>query len=294
MVKQTLAGKVAVVAGGSRGAGRGVALALGEAGATVYVTGRTARGGPAPADGAPGSIEATADEVSARGGQGIAARVDHTVEAEVAALFARVEREQGRLDLLVNAVWGGADAVADLGGLDSLWQGPFWRHPPALWQSMITAGPYAYYLASRHAAPIMAAAGRGLIVGVTDGVLDGVPADDYGGQLLWDLGHHTINRLMFGIGVECKPHGVAVVTLMPGFMQTERVLMHLKTDADKQRFGFDRSESTQYLGRAVAALAADPAVLDKTARLHFVADLAREYGFTDVDGRQPPRFNPFG
>jgi NAD(P)-dependent dehydrogenase (short-subunit alcohol dehydrogenase family) len=258
--RSRLAGKVAVVAGASRGAGRGIA---------------------------------TAEEVTAAGGRGIPVRTDHTAEAEVAALFERVSREQGRLDLLVNAVWGGADAVVTLGDLDALWKKPFWAHEPGLWQHMMTAGPYAYFLASTHAARMMAAAGGGLIVGVTDGIVEGAPAGDYGGQLLWDVAHACINRLLFGMSVEGKDRKIAVVTLMPGFMQTERVLMLLKTEADKKRFGFEKSESTQYIGRAVAALAADPNVLDKTGKVHFVADLAREYGFTDVDGRYIPRFNPF-
>ena len=288
-----LAGRVAVVAGGSRGAGRGVARALGEAGATVYVSGRTTRLGPRPADGASGDIETTAEEVAAAGGVGIPVRTDHTAEPEVAALFERVAREQGRLDLLVNAVWGGADAITTLGDLDSMWKKPFWQQSPALWQHMMTAGPYAYLLASTHAARAMAGAGGGLIVGVTDGLVEGVPAGEYGGQLLWDLAHTCINRLLYGMSVEGKEKKIAVLTLMPGFMQTERVLMHLQTEADKKRFGFDKSESTQYLGRAVAALAADPDVLAKTGNIHFVADLAKEYGFTDVDGRYIPRFNPF-
>ena len=282
-----------MVAGGSRGAGRGIARALGEAGATVYVSGRSTRGGPRPADGAPGDIDTTAEEVTAAGGVGIPVRTDHTSEPEVAALFDRVVREQGRVDVLVNAVWGGADAVVSLEDLDSLWKKPFWQQTPALWHHMMTAGPYAYLLASTHAARQMAESGGGLIVGVTDGIVEGAPAGDYGGQLLWDLAHVCINRLLFGMSVEGKPKKIAVLTLMPGFMQTERVLMHLETDADKKRFGFDKSESTQYIGRAVAALAADAKVLEKTGKIHFVADLAREYGFLDVDGRYIPRFNPF-
>ena len=129
--------------------------------------------------------------------------------------------------------------------------------------------------------------------GVTDGVMDDTGTSDYQGQLIWDLAHHCVNRMLLGMSVEAKPHNIAVITLMPGFMQTERVLMYLKTEALKKSFGFHKSESTQYLGRAVAALAADPDVMEKTGKLLFVADLAQEYGFTDVDGRLIPRFNPF-
>ena len=287
-----LKGKIAVVAGASRGAGRGIALALGEAGATVYAVGRTARGGPKPADGAPGTVEDTAEEVTARGGVGIPARADCTAEDDVAVLFERVRHEQGRLDVLANAVWGAADGVTSTDDLMASWQRPFWEQPLRQWRDMMTAGPYAYYLTSWHAVRMMAAAGRGLIVGVTDFYVEGAKADDHGGQLLWELSHYAINRLMQGMGHEARSRGVAVVTLMPGFMRTERVLTAMKTEEMRKMFGFDQSESPEYLGRAVAALAADADVMRKTGKVHFVADLAREYGFNDVDGRRVPRFNP--
>jgi NAD(P)-dependent dehydrogenase (short-subunit alcohol dehydrogenase family) len=290
---QRLKGKVAVVTGASRGAGRGIALALGEAEATVYVVGRTARGGPKPPDGAPGTVEDTAEQVTARGGVGVPVRADCTVEAEVDAVFERVGREQGgRLDVLANAVWGAADAFASMEEWMAAWGRPFWEAGTREWQSMMGAGPYAYFLASSRAARVMAAAGKGLIVGVTDNVVEGAPEGEYHGQLMWDLAHRCINRMLRGMAVEGKPKGIAVVTLMPGFMQTERVLMNVKTEELKKMFRFDLSESPEYLGRAVAALAADADVLQKTGKIHFVADLAREYGFTDVDGRYVPRFNP--
>jgi NAD(P)-dependent dehydrogenase (short-subunit alcohol dehydrogenase family) len=289
---QPLQGKVAVVAGASRGAGRGIARALGAAGATVYVLGRTSRGGPPPADGAPGTIEDTAEDVTARGGVGIPVRADCTSEAEVVAAFERVGREQGRLDVLANAVWGMADGFPSMEDWQASWNRPFWEQPLRQWPAMMQAGPYAYFLASYHAARQMVKAGKGLIVGVTDGIVEG-STGEYGGQLVWDLAHHCINRLLLGMSVEAKPHNVAVVTLMPGFMQTERVLMSVKTEELKKMFRFDKSESPEYLGRAVAALAADEKVIEKTGKIHFVADLAREYGFTDVDGRYVPRFNPF-
>lgn len=288
-----LNGKVAVVAGASRGAGRGIARALGEAGATVYVAGRTTRDGPRPPDGAPGTVEDTAEEVTARGGVGIPVRADCTAEADVAALFERVRREQGRLDVLANAVWGGADGFTSLDEWMAAMNHPFWEQPLSLWQNMMTAGPYAYFLTSCHAARLMAPAKKGLIAGVTDGVLDGAPEGEYGGQLVWDLAHACINRMLHAMAAEGKPHNIAVVTLMPGFMQTERVLRSMKTEEVKKMFRFDKSESTEYVGRAVAGLAADAGVLEKTGKIHFVADLAREYGFTDVDGRYIPRFNPF-
>ena len=293
---------VAVVMGASRGAGRGIALALGDAGATVYVAGRTTRGGPAPRDGAPGTVDDTADEVTARGGRGLAVPTDATDAAQVARLFERVAAEQDGLDVLANAVWGAADGTASAAEAMAAWGTPFWELPAALWRHQMDGGPTAYFLASREALRLMVPRRRGLIVGVTDGLMEGTPKSvlngerfgDYAGNLLWDLSHVTINRLMANLATDAKAHRVAVVTLMPGFMQTERVARTMTTEAIRRRFRYDLSESTEYLGRAVAALARDRRVLSKSGRIHFVADLAREYGFTDVDGVQVPRFNPFG
>jgi NAD(P)-dependent dehydrogenase (short-subunit alcohol dehydrogenase family) len=285
--------KICLVAGASRGAGRGAALALGDAGATVYVAARSRRGGPGPNDGAPGTVEDTAEAVTARGGVGIAVTADCTDELAVAALFERIEREQGRLDVLVNAVWGAADAYSSSEAMLDDWGKPFWELPTSLWGAMMRGGPYAYYLCSVYAARLMAKTG-GLIVSVTDGVVEGATPDDVGGQLLWDLAHSTINHLMRGMSQDGKPRKIAAVTLMPGFMRTERVVRALKTDELKRMFKFDRSESTEYLGRAVAALANDSNVMAKTGKIHFVADLAGEYGFTDADGKRVPRFSPVG
>lgn len=293
---------VAVVMGGSRGAGRGIALALGDAGATVYVAGRTRRGGPAPRDGAPGTIDDTADEVGVRGGRGIAVATDATDPGQVAALFERVAAEQGGLDVLANAVWGAADGSDSAAESMAAWATPFWDLPAANWRHQMDGGPTAYFLASREALRLMVPKRRGLIVGVTDGLMEGAAETvlngdrfgEYSGNLLWDLSHVTINRLMACIAADVRRHRIAVVTLMPGFMQTERVARTMTSEAIRRRFRYDLSESTEYLGRAVAALAADRKVLSKSGRIHFVADLAREYGFTDVDGARVPRFNPFG
>lgn len=287
MKKLPLRGQVAVVTGSTRGAGKGIALALGEAGATVYVTGRSSREGAPPEDGAPGTVEDTAEEVTARGGRGIPVCVDCTSEQEVAQLFARVEAKQGRLDVLANAVWGGNERLDVLA-----WGRPFWEQPMDAWERTMGAGPRAYVLASREAARRMAAQGSGgLIVHVTDGLMaDG--SKPYAGHLATDLAHACIDRMVEGMSADLRPFHVAVLALMPGFMRTERVLRHLKTDAQKRQMRFDLSETPEYLGRAVAALAADPQRLRHTGQRTWVADLAREYGFTDLDGRQPARFDP--
>jgi NAD(P)-dependent dehydrogenase (short-subunit alcohol dehydrogenase family) len=155
----------------------------------------------------------------------------------------------------------------------------------------ILPGPFAYLLTSRHAARLMSERGSGLIVHITDGVM-GDGSRPYAGQIAWDLAHSAIERMAFAMSHDLAPRGVAVVAIMPGFMRTERVLMHLDTEEKRQAAGFHKTETPEYLGRGVAALAADPRAVAKSGKLLFAADLAREYGFTDVDGRQPPRFAP--
>ena len=256
-----LQGKIAIVAGSSRGAGRGIALALGDAGATVYVAARTSRHGPKPADGAPGTVEDTAEEVSARGGWGIAVRADLGNEDEAAALFRRVDGEQGRLDLMVDSAWG-ANFMPE-------WSKPFWGLSAGIWRDALCT-MNAAWLTSVHAARIMVKQGSGLIIHVTDNLHPDTSA--YRGQVLWDLGHEFLNRLVADMGRELKKRKVAVVGLNPGFMRTERVLMHMTTEAIKIQFRFDLSESVEYIGRAAAALAADPEVLRKTGELLWAAD----------------------
>ena len=278
---QRLSGQVALVTGASRGAGRGIALVLGEEGATVYVTGRSAHGGPATED-KPGTIDQTAEMVSARGGAGIPVRCDHTVDTEVEALLDRIKHEQGRLDLLVNNVWGGYERYSDADFDAAFWEQPLWR-----WDRMFDAGVRAHYSTSRQAAPIMIAQRSGLIVNTTfwdrNKCLSGLP---------YDLAKTAINRLAYAMALELRPHAVAAVALSPGWMRTEAVLGAYDTDEQhwQQVPALARTESPQYIGRAVAALAADPKVMEKTGRILTVGDLAREYGFTDHDGRQPPAY----
>ena len=276
MKTKTLEGQVAIVVGGSRGAGRGIAISLGEAGATVYVAARTSRNGPKPADGAPGTIEDTADEVTARGGTGIPVRADLADEEQAAALFRRVEAEQGRLDVLANGAWG-PNCIA-------VWSKRFWDLDGAIWRETLDTVSVCWF-ASVYAARLMAKQRRGLILHVTDNFPD--EPSKHRGQILHDLGHECLNRLIVSMAKEAKKSGVTVAGINPGFMRTERVLMSMTSEKVKKQFRFELSESVEFIGRAVAALAADPKVLRKAGQLLRADDLADEYGFTDVDGRIP-------
>ena len=239
------------------------------------MTGRSIRGAATRADLPGTTINDTAEQVAVRGGVGIPVRCDHTADAEVEALFERVRHERGRLDILVNNVWGGYEnyETADF-------DAPFWEQPLWRWDSMFAAGVRAHFTASRLAAPLMLARGQGLIVNTTfwdrGKALSNLP---------YDLAKTAVNRLAYVMALELRPHSVAVVALSPGWMRTEAVMAHEHT-AEELR----RTESVEYIGWAVTALAADPDVIEKSGRTLTVGDLAREYGFTDVDGRQPPAF----
>jgi NAD(P)-dependent dehydrogenase (short-subunit alcohol dehydrogenase family) len=283
---------IAVVTGASRGAGRGIAAELGAAGATVYVTGRSRRDRPARGydqikalsrlDAIPGSIDQTADEVTAAGGRGIAVECDHTSEAQVQALFARVDAEHGRLDLLVNNAWGGHEYF------DGVFQAPFWERPMALWDVMMDRGVRNHVIASRSAAPLFVRQGGGLLVTTTfwdrNRYVDG--------NLFYDLAKASMTRLAFAMAEELRPHGVASVAVSPGWMRTEFVLAGHDTDEAhwQSRPALARTESPRYLGRAVVALAGDPQVMKRSGQVLRVGDLAVEYGFTDIDGRTVPPF----
>jgi NAD(P)-dependent dehydrogenase (short-subunit alcohol dehydrogenase family) len=283
---------VAVVTGASRGAGRAIAVELGAAGATVYVTGRSTRGHPAQSYGkllalsslpaVPGTIDDTADEVTRMGGKGIAVPCDHTDEKDVASLFARIQGEQGRLDLLVNNAWGGHETF------DAVFDAPFWERGMEHWDSMMDRGLRNHLLSSRLAVPLMLRQGKGLLVTTTFW--------DRGhylkGNLFYDMAKAAMTRLAFGMAEELRPRGITSLAVSPGWMRTEFVLTGHQTDETHwhERPELARTESPSYLGRAVAALAADPAVMAKSGGVHLVVHLAREYGFTDIDGRQPPAF----
>lgn len=282
-----LDGTVAIVTGASRGAGRGIAVELGAAGATVYVTGRSTRESPADTyakilalsnlSTIPGTIDDTADAVTAAGGHGIPLRCDHTREEEVRALFERVQRDHGKVDVLVNNAWGGHESF------DAVFEAPFWEHSLEHWDSMFDRGVRNHILASRLAAPIMIARRRGLIATTTFW-----DRDHYlRGNFFYDLAKATMNRIAFALAQELRPHNIASVAVSPGWMRTELVLAghHATEETWRSQPSLARTESPRYLGRAIAHLAADPAIMEKTGQILRVADLARAYSFTDLDGR---------
>lgn len=277
---KTLRGKVVVVAGATRGAGRGIALMLGEAGATIYVTGRSTRGKPAT-EGRSETIEETAEMVNARGGVGIAVRVDHTVEDEVKALFERVKREQdGRLDILVNDIWGGDEL--------SEWGKPFWEQSLHKGLLMQERAVRTHIITSYYGVPLMIARGQGLIIEITDGT-------DYGyrGNLFYSLVKISTIHLAEAMAADLRPYNITSLALTPGFLRSEAMLDHFGVteenwrEAVKQDPHFIVSETPFYIGRAVVALGSDPQVAEKSGKTLATWDLAGEYGFTDADGSQP-------
>ncbi|MEU9131517.1 SDR family oxidoreductase [Kitasatospora sp. NPDC048540] len=275
-----LAGRVALVAGGTRGGGRGIAVELGAAGATVYVTGRSS-GALRSELGRPETVEETAALVSAAGGTGIAVRCDHSSPAEVEALVGRIAADQdGRLDVLVNSVWGG-DPLTD-------WEHPLWEQDLETGLRLLRQAVETHVITSRFALPLLVARRSGLVVEVTDG-----NTARYRGSFFYDLAKSAVIRLAVAQAAELRPFGVAAVALTPGFLRSEAMLEHFGVTEATWRDGiaadpdFAHSESPAYLGRAVAALAADPEVMARTGRALATWGLYREYGFTDADGSQP-------
>lgn len=266
----TLTGKVAVVTGASRGIGKGIALTLGEAGATVYITGRTERESEAVVP-LPGTIHETAAEVTQLGGKGIAVRCDHRNNDDVIALFKRVQDEQGQLDILVNNAWAGYEGLND--GRDIPIDRPFWEKRLALWDDN-QMGVRAAYIASALAAPLMVAQKQGLIIHISNWI-------DSLGNPAYAAAKVATDRLAADMAHEFKPYNVAVVTFYPGLVTTESILKFA------EYFDMSNVESPQFVGRAVLALALDPKVMDKSGRGLVVAELGQEYKFTDVDGSQP-------
>jgi NAD(P)-dependent dehydrogenase (short-subunit alcohol dehydrogenase family) len=278
-----LAGQIAVVAGATRGAGRGIAVELAAAGAKVYCTGRSVRGAPAT-PGRPETIDETAEMIAEAGGQAVAVRVDHTVEAEVEALAARLTADEGRLDILVSDIWGGDELVQ--------WDQPFWSQDMAAVRTLVDRAILSHWITARHLAPMMLAANRGLIVEVTDGANAG-----YRGNLLYDFAKAGVARLAYGMAWDLARTRVTALAITPGFLRSEAMLDIFGVtestwrEGAKQNPDFAFSESPRFVGRAIAALAADPNVRARAGGAYVAADLAEEYGFTDVDGSRPHFWN---
>ena len=274
-----LTGQVAIVAGATRGAGRGIARALGEAGAIVYCTGRSVRGQPSPYQ-RQETIDDTAEMIAAAGGTAIPVRVDHTVEAEVAELFKRVNAERSRLDVMVNSI-AGEEPMAGQGG----W---FWTIDMKDGEAILRQMMLSHMITAKHAAAQMVERRRGLIVEVTESDLMMA-----GGNPLTQAAKLVHKGMALNMATELKPHGVAAVAVTPGFLRSEKMLEHFGVTESNWRDGgrkdknFLESESPLFVGRAVAALAADERIMAKTGQLLSSWDLAREYGFTDADGRRP-------
>lgn len=274
-----LAGKIAVVAGATRGAGRGIACMLGEAGATVYCTGRSVRGASAT-KGRSETIEETAEMVTAHGGEGHFMQVDHTDEKQVRALFERIDAEQGRLDILVNDVWGG-DALTE-------WGTPFWKLDLDKGWKMLRQAIDSHIITSRYGVPLLLKSDAGLVVEITDG-----DSAVYRGTLFYDLVKMSVIRLAFAMAHELRDTAVTALAVTPGFLRSEAMLDHFGVTEATWRDAIDKdphfaeSETPFFVGRAVAALAADPLVWKKSGGVYASWTLSDEYGFTDIDGRRP-------
>ncbi|GAA3309387.1 SDR family oxidoreductase [Streptomyces cinereospinus] len=279
-MSQPLKGKVALVAGATRGAGRGIAVELGAAGATVYVTGRSTRARRSEYD-RPETIEDTADLVGEAGGHGIAVPTDHLDPAQVRALVDRVADEQGRLDVLVNDIWGGEKLFE--------WDTPVWEHDLDNGLRLLRLAIETHAVTSHHALPLLLRRPGGLVVEMTDGTAD-YNRDTYRVNFLYDLAKAAVLRMAFSLGHELGPRGATAVALTPGWLRSEMMLEHYGVREDNWRDAlgqvphFAISETPRYVGRAVAALAADPAVPRFNGRSLSSGGLAREYGFTDLDG----------
>jgi NAD(P)-dependent dehydrogenase (short-subunit alcohol dehydrogenase family) len=277
--RRPLSGRVALVAGATRGAGRGIARALAEAGATVYCTGRSVKGRPSPYQ-RPETIEETAALIAAAGGTAIARRVDHTSEREVSALFRRIRRAHGRLDIVVDSV-AGEDPLMGVYGF--LWQADL---APA--DAIYRQGLTSRIITAKHAALTMMPAGRGLIVEVTESDMIGG-----GGNPMAQAVKMAQKALPLLWAAELASHGITVLAITPGFLRSESMLQYFGVteatwrDAGRQDSNFLQSESPWFVGRAIAALAADPDVRERTGMLLSSWELGREYGFTDYDGRRP-------
>lgn len=274
-----LDGRVAVVTGASRGIGKGIALELGAAGATVYLTARSVEPGPIP-----GTIGETVSEIEAAGGTSIGIACDHHDDAQVAAVFDRVRLEQGRLDVLVNNVYSAIDLAPWLGR-------PFWEVPVAAWDQVIGIGVRSHYVAAALATPMLLDSGRALIANISSS-----GAVQYAHNVLYGVGKAALDKMTADMDHELSGRGVAVVSVWPGLVRTEIVELGARQTDDGRAvldlpgegmFDLAEAESPRFVGRGVVALAADPAVETQSGRAVTTLALAEQYGFTDIDGRVP-------
>lgn len=279
----TLEGKVALVAGATRGAGRGIAVELGAAGATVYVTGRSTREKRSEYD-RPETIEDTAELVTAAGGRGIAVPTDHLVPSEVEALVARISSEQGRLDVLVNDIWGGERHFE--------WDTPVWEHDLDNGLHLLRLAVETHAITNHHALPLLLRNPGGLVVEMTDGTAE-YNRNTYRVSFFYDLAKSSVLRMAFALGHELGPRGATAVALTPGWLRSEMMLDNFGVTEENWRDALERvphfgiSETPFYVGRAVAALAADPDVARWNGDSLSSGQLAQVYGFTDRDGSRP-------
>jgi NAD(P)-dependent dehydrogenase (short-subunit alcohol dehydrogenase family) len=278
-----VAGRVALVAGATRGAGRGIAIELGAAGATVYCTGRTTRAQRSEYD-RPETIEETAEAVTAAGGHGIAVRCDHLEAAQVRALVARIDADHGRLDVLVNDVWGGERLIE--------WNVPVWEHSLEGGMRMLRLGIDTHLVTSHFALPLLIRRPGGLVVEMTDGTAEYNRAN-YRLSIFYDLVKTSVQRMAWALARELAPHGSTAVALTPGWLRSEMMLEHYGVTEDNWRDAtatephFVISESPRFVGRTVAALAADPGMARWSGLGVSSGELAKEYGVRDLDGSQP-------
>lgn len=283
MMSQGLKGKVALVAGATRGAGRGIAVELGSAGATVYCTGRTTRTQPSELN-RPETIEETAELVQQAGGKGIAVQVDHLDPAQVQALVARIESEQNRLDVLVNDVWG-ADFLIE-------WNVPVWEHSLEGGMRMLRLAIDTHIITNHFAIPLLIKNPGGLVVEVTDGTAD-YNNEKYRVSLFYDQAKTSVIRMAWALAHELRPHQGVAVALSPGWLRSEKMLENYGVteanwrDATAKQPHFIITETPRYVGRAVAHLAGDPDVARWSGQSLSSGELAQVYGFTDLDGSQP-------
>jgi NAD(P)-dependent dehydrogenase (short-subunit alcohol dehydrogenase family) len=278
-----LEGKIALVSGATRGAGRGIAVALGEAGATVYATGRSTREQRSEID-RPETIEETAELVTAAGGEGIAVAVDHLDSAQVRGLVERIDSDHGRLDVLVNDIWGSEHLFE--------WSTPVWEHDLDNGLRLLRLAIHTHLITSHHALPLLLRRPGGLVVELTDGTA-AYNADHYRVSMFYDLAKTSVTRMAWALAQELGPHEGTAVALTPGWMRSEAMLEHHGVteaswrDATQRIPHFCISESPRYVGRAVAALAADPDASRWNGQSLSSGQLAQLYGFTDLDGTRP-------